>query len=82
MANIINVTYQSNYNGCHIWDVEEDQKYNNACNSISSALFNDCDEDGQFVGNETRATKFIIQTIKDVYGADVQVNVEFDWEST
>lgn len=74
---VVHVTYCTNYNGAYIKvngaEVDHDQLTDAICN----ALINDCDEDGEFQGSETKANATITALVKQAYGNAV-VEVEFD----
>ena len=82
MSNIINITYHANYNGCTIDDVPEDDKYEQVCDDVSGTLFDHCDEDGYYCGNDHKVIKVCTAAVKEVYGDDVEVIVNIDQHST
>lgn len=74
-------TYCTNYNGFYLRGPDldsEDVKAATVRENVIDELVEKCDDEGHFYGDEDDAEEIIIREVKDVYGADVNVTVEFD----
>lgn len=88
--NHILVTYCTNYNGCHIQcDEDEDNlsdevsdKLDQLSDAISINLNDLCNDDGDFIGDESDAEEIIITLTERILGTNAQVSIEFDHFST
>lgn len=81
----IKATYCTNYNGAHV-DVDgvyqTDDKSDECVSEIVDTLVDKCDGDGEYCGSDTYATNVITSIVKNYYGEDTTVTVEFDHLST
>lgn len=85
--NTITATYCTNYNGLTLADEEGDmedhpnkdieQKASLCSGEIVDALHDECDDDGEFQGDEEEAAEFITKTVHKFF-PDVNVVVKFD----
>ena len=83
----IEVTYCTGYNGvsmCVNDDLSEDEvegeqgkHLQSIRDTIVDTLYDDCDEDGEFMGSKTRAEKLITKLVKEHF-PDVALTVAFD----
>lgn len=93
MVKLIEICYQSNYNGCSLSTDEQDfyeyddGKYSSnaerACDKITTEAYAKCDEqDGSFYGNIETLEQYAIAAVKEEFGADVVVTFSVDRMST
>ena len=82
---VIEVMYHANYNGASIvgtiggQDItDEDPRSQQCIDTIVTALYEDCDEDGYFCGDWQEAANMIVNTVIVNFGADVDVVTHYD----
>ena len=73
------IQYQTNYNGV---SVESDHPFDEDIveqfiNDVSEKMVGECDEDGEWDGDEDEAIEMITKSINEHFG-DVEVVVTFD----
>lgn len=82
----IKVEYQSRYNGCTIYDVADSQRLEDEMpiklaeleEKVAAFAYQFCDDDGEFEGDMSVVEAFAIATVKDHFGASVEVEFEED----
>lgn len=79
----IEVTYQTNYNGCSVHSVDlTEEQAEQIQDVIVDHAFSECDEDGYFEGSTVVLTQYIIDTVRTMTDADAEVVVVFDHVSS
>lgn len=93
----INVRYSANYNGATLMVDEEgksiDLEYfhpnlevrkvaGECVGDIVEKLVDYCNDDGEFYGSEEQAEEIITEKVKNHFGKNVAVTVEFDYISS
>ena len=76
----ITVTYCSNYNGAYLAsdDVDVSTHDEDIITTIVDFAVDDCDDDGGYNGDIILLEEFCVKTVRDAFGADVNVIFEED----
>lgn len=79
----IHIDYQSNYNGCDVFNDEDemDEDVDRCCDlaeQIVDRMYDECDEEGFYYGSKTEAVDIITAIAQKVYGDGVKVIITFD----
>lgn len=87
----VEVTYQSNYNGCSVYgytadgtevDTDEDARLQTVSDKIVDEAYKECNPHGEFYGDTDELEEFAKKAVHEAFGEHVEVTFEEDNMST